>query len=90
MQDFVRVTDDVRPKRTYTILRAQFKEGVHSLVESDRDPATYPGGDPRPPRYTTTVDAEAAKKKATAPAKKSAKRTAKKAAPAPPRANPEG
>lgn len=66
MPTHLRVTDDVQPKRTYTIHAGQYDESVHTLVEDEHDTATFPDGSPRPPRYWTTVDAEATKKKTTA------------------------
>lgn len=63
MTDYVRVTDDVKPSRSFTIPARRFDSKIHKLVESDRDPALDRHGDIAPPKYRTTASAEAAKKK---------------------------
>ncbi len=63
MSDYIRVTDEIKPKRTYTIRAEEFIDGVHTKVENQRDPALDHHGEPAEPRYYTTPDAEAAKKK---------------------------
>lgn len=76
LPDHVRVTDEVKPRREYTITRARYLATPDVFTVLDK-PAVRADGTPVPPKYHTTVNAEASKnrKRATTPA------TAKKAAP---------
>lgn len=48
MPEFIRVTDDVTPKREYSINADSFIEGVHNKVDKD---AVSADGSPLPPKY---------------------------------------
>lgn len=69
MTDYVRVTDEVEPRREYTITRRQFELRPDIFTELDK-PATLPSGEPRAPKYLTTVDKAAAKNRAVNTARK--------------------
>lgn len=47
--EYLRVTDEVKPKREYSIVASAFIEGVHTKVDK---PATNTDGSPLPPKYT--------------------------------------
>jgi hypothetical protein len=47
--EYVRVTDDVKPRREYSIVASAFIEGVHKKVDGD---ATGPDGVPIAPKHT--------------------------------------
>lgn len=68
MTDHVRVTDDVKPRREYTITRRQFEARPGVFTELDK-PALTPAGEPLPPKYLTTVEKSAAKNKTASPVK---------------------
>jgi hypothetical protein len=69
MTEYVRVTDEVKPRREYTISQRLLdaRPGVFKVLDK---PATYPSGEPLPPKHLTTVSAEAAKDKAAIPVSK--------------------
>lgn len=46
---FIRVTDDVKPRREYTIAASSFQERVHKVLEK---PAVAADGTALPPKYT--------------------------------------
>lgn len=46
---FIRVTDEVKPRREYTIPASSFDEGTHKKLDK---PATAADGTPLPPKYT--------------------------------------
>ncbi|MFI5426054.1 hypothetical protein [Aeromicrobium sp. UC242_57] len=83
MTDYVRVTDEVKPRREYTITRRQFDARPGIFTELDK-PATTVSGEPIPPKYLTTVNEAADKNKATSQASKTpaAKAPVEKAGPA--------
>lgn len=60
LPDFVRVTDEVTPRREYTISRERYLSDPDVFTVLDK-PAVLPDGSPIAPKYHTTVDAEAAK-----------------------------
>lgn len=47
--EWVRVTDEVKPKREYSIVASTFDKDVHKKVDK---PATEADGTPLPPKYT--------------------------------------
>lgn len=47
--DYVRVTDEVKPRREYSVVRSALIEGVHKVL--DDKPGAYPDGTPVEPKY---------------------------------------
>lgn len=68
MTDYVRVTDEVKPRREYTITRAQFDARPGIFTELDK-PALLAAGEPIPPKYLTSPN-EAVKPRAASQASK--------------------
>lgn len=60
LRSHVRVSDEVRPRREFTVTREQYYANQENFELLDK-PALRPDGEPIPPKYHTTVDAEAAK-----------------------------
>lgn len=54
---FVRVTDDVKPRREYTIPVSALQDGVHEVLDK---PATSTDGQPLAPKYTPEALGDAA------------------------------
>ena len=50
MPEFLRVTDDVKPRREYTIAAISYVEGVHKIL--DGKAALAADGSVLPPKYT--------------------------------------
>lgn len=48
--EFVRVSDEVKPRREYSIVASTFDESIHTEVKGS--PAAGPDGVPLPPKYT--------------------------------------
>lgn len=46
--DYVRVTDEVKPRREYSIVRSAYDPEIHQLLDK---PATESDGTPLPPKY---------------------------------------
>lgn len=46
---YVRVTDDVKPKREYSVVESAVIKGVHTVLDK---PAAEADGTPIPPKYT--------------------------------------
>lgn len=46
---YVRVTDEVKPKREYSVVESAVEEGIHTVLDK---PGAYPDGSPIPPKYT--------------------------------------
>lgn len=70
MPEYVRVTDEVKPRREYTIT-AELAESLGSDVKVLDKPATGVDGYPLPPKYTPTKNSGASatgNKTATEPA----------------------
>lgn len=49
MPKFVRVTDDVKPKREYSVPASAVDSEVHTVLDK---PGASPDGTPLPPKYT--------------------------------------
>lgn len=45
---YVRVTDEVKPKREYSVVDSAVVEGVHTVLDK---PAAFGDGSPIPPKY---------------------------------------
>lgn len=56
MPEFLRVTDDVKPRREYTIVAESFIDGAHIVLDK---PATAADGSVLPPKYTPDALGEA-------------------------------
>lgn len=48
--EWVRVTDEVKPKREYSVVASAVVEGVHTVLKDK--PGANPDGTPVPPKYT--------------------------------------
>lgn len=49
MPEYVRVTDDVKPYREYSVVASAVDPDVHKVLDK---PATYSDGQPIEPKYT--------------------------------------
>lgn len=49
MPEYVRVTDEVKPRREYSVVKSAFDPEIHTEVKGD---ATTTDGSPLPPKYT--------------------------------------
>ena len=47
--DYVRVTDEVKPRREYSVVRSALIEGVHQVLNK---PGAHPDGQPIAPKHT--------------------------------------
>ena len=50
MPEYVRVTDDVKPKREYSVVASAVDPAVHTVLKDK--PGANPDGSPIPPKYT--------------------------------------
>lgn len=49
MPEYLRVTDDVKPKREYSVVASAVDLEVHKVLDK---PGAYPDGSPIEPKYT--------------------------------------